>query len=111
MVNEDEEFVTKTVWSDETQFKLNRTVHLHNFVYWVPENLNVHVGKAVNLPVVNVWCGLSARGLTGPSLFEGTVTGEAYLEIIRSPILPVIRAIYENSEAFYQQYGAPPHYH
>jgi len=60
---------------------------------------------------VNVWCGLSARGLIGPFFFEGTVTGEAYLEMLRSSILPAIRAIYENSEVFYQQDRAPPHYH
>jgi len=50
MVNEAEEFVTKIVWSDEAQFKLNGTVNRHNCVYWAPENLHVHVDKAVNLP-------------------------------------------------------------
>ena len=67
----DEEFVTKIVWSDEAQFKLNGKVNRHYCVYWAPENLHVHVGKAVNLPGVNVWCGLSARGLIGPFFFEG----------------------------------------
>jgi len=102
MVNEDEEFVVKIVWSDEAKFKLNGTVNHHNCVY---------VGKAVNLPGVNVWCGLSARGLMGPFFFEGTVTGEAYLEMLCSSILPAVRARYENSEVFYQQDGAPPNYH
>jgi len=74
MVNEDEEFVTKIVWSDEAQFKLNGTVNRHNCVYWAPENLHIHVDMAVNVPGVNVWCGMSARGLIGPFLFEGTVT-------------------------------------
>jgi len=60
---------------------------------------------------VNVWCGMSARGLIGPFFCEGTVTGEAYLEMLRSSILPPIRVLYENSEVFYQQDGAPPHYH
>ena len=45
---------------------------------------------------MNVWCGLSARGLIGPFFFEGTVTGEAYLEMLRSSILPAIRALNEN---------------
>ena len=111
IVNEDEEFVTKIVWSDEAQFKLNGTVNRHNCVYWAPENLHIHVGKAVNLPAVIVWCGLSATGLIGPFFFEGAVTGEAYLEMLRSSILPAILALYENSEVFYQQDGAPPHYH
>ena len=111
MVNEDEEFVMKIVWPDEAQFKLNGTVNCHNCVYWAPENLHVHVDKAVNLPGVNVWCGLSVRGLIGPFFFEGTVTGEVYLEMPHSSILPAIRALYENSKVFYQQDGATPHYH
>jgi len=86
MVNEDEEFVMKIVWSDEAQFKLNGTVNCHNCVYWAPENLHVHVGKAVNLPGVIVWCGLSARGLIGPFFFEVSVTGEAYQEMLCSSI-------------------------
>ena len=100
MVNEDEEFMTKILWSDEAQFKLNETVNRHNCVYWTPENSHVHVGKAVNLPWVNIWCGMSARGLIGPFFFEGTVTGEAYLKMLRPSILPAVRALYENSEVF-----------
>jgi len=111
MVNEDEEFVTKIVWSDEAQFKLNGTMNCHKCVHWAPENLHVHVGKAVNLPGVNIWCGRSARGLIGPFFFEGTVTSEAYLEMLRSSILPAICALNDNSEVFYQQDGAPTHYH
>jgi len=103
MVNEEEYFVTKIVWSDEAKFKFNGTVNHHNCVYWAPENLHVHVGKAINLPGVNVWCGLSARGLIGPFFFEGTVTGEMYLEMQCSSILPAIHAFYENSEVFFQQ--------
>ena len=60
---------------------------------------------------MNVWCGLSARGLIGTFIFDGTVTGDAYLEMLGSSTLPSIRAIYENTEVFYQQDGAPPHYH
>jgi len=110
MVNEDE-FVMKIVWFDKAQFKLNGTVNRHNCVYWAQENLHVHVYKAVNLPGVNVWCGLSARGLIGPFFFEGTVTGKAYLEMRRSSILPAIHALYENSDIFYPQDEAPAHYH
>jgi len=60
---------------------------------------------------VNVWCGPSARGLIGPFFLEGTVTGEVYLEMLCSSILPPIHALYENSELSYQQDGVPPHYH
>ena len=73
--------------------------------------LHVHVDKAVNLPGVNVWCELSARGLIGPFFFEGTVTGEGYLEMLHSSILPALRALNENSDVFYQQDRAPAHYY
>lgn len=112
MATEDEQFVTKVVWSDEAQFKLNGTVNRHNCVYWAPENPHVHVDKAVNLPGVTVWCGLSSRGLVGPFFFDGTVTGQVYLGMLRTSILPGVRALYgADDEVFYQQDGAPPHYH
>ncbi|PSN57830.1 hypothetical protein C0J52_04370 [Blattella germanica] len=58
-------------------FKLNGTANRHDSVYWAPENPHV----PVNLPEVHVWCGLSSRGLVGPSFFDTTVTGEVYLEM------------------------------
>jgi hypothetical protein len=75
MVHEDEEFVGKVIWSDEPQLKLNGTANHRNCVYWAPVNPYVHVGKDVNIQGVNVWFGLSSRGLIGPFFFGGTVTG------------------------------------
>nr|CAI5830231.1 unnamed protein product [Callosobruchus analis] len=79
------------IWSDEAQFKLNGTVNRHNCVYWCEENPHVTIEKAVNLPGVNVWCGLSSRGLIGPFRFEGTVTGINYLTCLLIPyFLPFV---------------------
>jgi hypothetical protein len=47
---EDEELVSKTLWSDEATFKLNGTMNRDNFVYLAPENPDIHVDKAINLP-------------------------------------------------------------
>jgi hypothetical protein len=110
-MHEDEEFVGKMVWSDEAQFKLNGTVNRHNCVYWAAENPHIHVDKAVNLPGLNVWCGLSSRGLIGPFFFEATVTGLVYLDMLHTSILPAIRALYGNERFYLQHDGAPPHYH
>ena len=90
MVGENEEFVGKMVWSDEARFKLNGTVNQHNCVYWPPENPHVHVEKEVNLLTLNVWCGMSVRGLIGPFFLEGTVTGHVHLDMLRTSILPAI---------------------
>jgi len=107
MVREDEEFVGKMVWSDEAQFKLNGTVNRHNCVYWAPENPHVHVEKEVNLPGLNIWCGLSLRGLIGPFFFEGTVTGQVYLDMLCTSIFLAIRTLFGNDRFYFQQDGAP----
>jgi hypothetical protein len=65
MVREDVKFEGKVIWSDEAQFKMNGTVNRHRCVYWAPVNPHVHVGKKVNLPGDNAWCGLSSCGLIG----------------------------------------------
>jgi hypothetical protein len=35
-LHEDEEFISKIVWSDEATFKLNSTVNHHNYDYRAP---------------------------------------------------------------------------
>jgi hypothetical protein len=88
--------VSKTVWSDEATYKLNGTVNHNNFVYLAPENPIIHMDKAVNLPGPTVWCGLSYRGLTGLFLYEKTVTGPTYLNMLWTSILPAIHPLYAN---------------
>jgi hypothetical protein len=110
MVGSDPGFAGTVVRSDEAQFKLSGTVNRHNCVYWTEDNPST-VEKAVNLPGVNVWCGLSSKGLTGPFRFEGNVTGESYLTMLDGSILPAIRERYGNERFYYQKDGAPPHYH
>ncbi|GFS52141.1 DUF4817 domain-containing protein [Nephila pilipes] len=111
MVIREPGFMGSIIWSDEAQFKLNGTVNRHNCVYWCEENPHITIEKAVNLPGVNVWCGLSSRGLIGPFRFEGTVTGINYLTMLADSIFPAIRALYDNDDFYFQQDGAPPHYH
>ncbi|PNF23512.1 hypothetical protein B7P43_G05612 [Cryptotermes secundus] len=82
------------------------TVNRHRCVYRAPVNPHVHAGKEVILPGVNVWCGLSSHGLIGPFFFEGTVTGQVYLDMLQTSIFPL-----EMRDFYLQQDGAPPHYH
>ncbi|KAJ4449617.1 hypothetical protein ANN_01020 [Periplaneta americana] len=57
---------------NEATFKHNGTINRHNCVYWAKENQHTIQEKAVHLPEVTVWCGLSSRGIIGPYFFEGT---------------------------------------
>jgi hypothetical protein len=110
-VGEDAQFLGMVVWTDEATFKLNGTVNRHNCVCWSSENQNVHVDKAVNLPGLSVWCGVSSRGVVGSFFFEGTVTGAAYLNMLQEDIVPAVCQLYGDEDVWYEQGGAPPHYH
>jgi hypothetical protein len=86
-------------------------VNRYNCVYWSSENPNVRVDKAVNLPGIWVWRGVSSRGVVGPFFFEGTVTGAAYLNKLQESTVPPIRQLYGDENMWYQQDVALPHYH
>ena len=75
------------------------------------QTIHVFVEKDVNLAGINIWCGLSSRCLIGSFFFYGTVTGQVYLNMLRTSVLPTIRTHYGNEEFYFQQDGAPPHYH
>jgi hypothetical protein len=54
-VHDAEEFMSKTVWSDEAIFKLNGTVNYHNCVYWAPEYPHIPLAKVVTYQGCLVW--------------------------------------------------------
>lgn len=65
----------------------------------------------VNLAGVTVWCSLSARGLIEAFFFDATVTGLVYLNLLQQPVMPSVREDFEDEEFYFQQDGAPSHYH
>jgi hypothetical protein len=58
-----------------------------------------------------VWCGLSSRGTVGPFLFEATVTGAAYSQMLQDNIVPFISSLFLQEQCYFLQDNAPPHYH
>ena len=96
---------------DETTFKLSGKINRLNCMYWANENPNIAEEKTVNLPGVAVWCDLSSRGLIRLYIFEETVTGQTYLQMLEL-MIPRLNDIFENeNEVYLQQDGAPPHFH
>ena len=108
---EDAAFPSKIVWSDEASFKLNGSINRHNCTYWAPENPHVTMEHHLNLPGVTVWCGISALGILGPFFFDQTVTGDVYLNLLQESVGPRVEEIFGDEEIYFQQDGAPPHYH
>jgi hypothetical protein len=58
----------ETIWKIvEVYYEEQRS---HNCMHWPTEIPHVHVEKYVDLPSLNVWRGLSLRGIIGPFFCE-----------------------------------------
>jgi predicted DNA-binding transcriptional regulator AlpA len=85
--------VNKIIWSDESLFTLNGVIIRHNCCYWAYSNPNVQIPVSHSKDGVMVWCGITSDGLIGPYFFNGTVTGESYLNMLRDFLWPKVRHI------------------
>jgi hypothetical protein len=65
----------------------------------------------LNSPGVTVWCGITALGILGPFYFDNTVTGTVYLDLFQKFVGPRIVEMFGDAEIYFQQAGAPLHYH
>ena len=64
----------------------------------------------MHAPKVCVWFGYSAQYRLTPFFFPVTVTGENYVDMLRSHVVPQIRRKHRMESTVFQQDGAPPHF-
>lgn len=113
-IDENPNFISKILWSDESQFTRDGIVNTHNCHYWA-EN-NPHWIKQVKHQrnwQINVWCGIYNTRIIGPVFFTGTLTAERYCELILHGIVEEFLdnvPLNENLELWFQHDGAPPHF-
>lgn len=106
------DFLDSIVWSDEAKFMLNGRVNRHNCYYWDTKNPHKIISSEMHAPGVMTWAGITSTGMVGPFFFpEGAVTGKSYLEFLRNQVFPVLRNHANINTLYFQQDGAPPHYH
>lgn len=107
------------LFSDEATFCLNGTVNRQNCRYWSRVNPHWMVEAHTQHPQkVNVWAGIVDNRIVGPFFFEGTLTGERYLEFLQNDLVPALVVIFPNDNdpdlpdntIWFQQDGAPLHY-
>lgn len=117
--DEDPQFLTRIVFSDEATFCLNGAVNRHNCRYWSQENPHWTQTAHTQYPQkVNVWIGVVNNRLLGPYFFDSNVTAERYLHLLQTSIVPdLIEAFPDpnnphhlSDRLIFQQDGAPPHY-
>lgn len=112
-VEENQHFFENVLWCDEATFKSNGQLNLHNCHYWSDEN--PHWMRQVdhqNVWSLNVWCGVLGERIIGPFFFEGTLTGEKYLDFLRDSFSELLEEVPLDirRRMWFQQDGAPPHY-
>ena len=102
-----DDFLNQVLFSDEAVFHLSGEVNRHNCMYWSPNNPSHTIMKPLQSPKI-----VRSGGLVGPYVFDATVNGESYLEMLRDWLLPQLQQIdsFNNGEMFFQQDGAPPHW-
>lgn len=112
VIEHSEHFLDKLLFSDEAVFHLTGAVNRQNCVYWSSDNPSFTTTKPLQSPKIVVWMGVWSGGLIGPYVFDGTVTGESYLTMLRDWLLPQLQEIdeFNDGELFFQQDGAPPHW-
>ena len=98
-------FQDRIVWTDESSFKINGRMNRQNSVYWAKENPHITEAVELNVPGLMFWGGISSAGIVGPYLFEESVNGENYLELLQGD---AVSAIPRNK--LFMQDGAPAHF-
>jgi hypothetical protein len=100
------------LWSDESRFHNNGIVNRHNCHYWSQDNPHwLRETNFQNIWGVNVWCGIINGQIIGPRFYEGTLTGQLYLEFLRDELFEFVEHAPLNvrQNVILQQDGAPPH--
>jgi hypothetical protein len=104
---EDDKFLPRVIFSDESTLHLSGKVNRHNVRIWELQNPHTTLEHERDSPKVNVFCATAQTKVYGPFFFdENTVTGVTYLAMLQNWLLPQIN---EDSEDFiFQQQGLHP---
>lgn len=113
MVNENPQFLSTILWTDEATFNSDGGVNFHNMHFWAAENPHwmqevQHQGRWS----VNVWCGIIGGTIVGPYFFEQALTGNIFLEFLRNtlPVLLENVNLELRQNMFLQLDGCPAHF-
>jgi len=100
-IDEDPNFLSNIVFSDEATFQINGNVNRHNCRFW--SDANPHWTQKLN-----VWAGILNNAVIGPFFIDGNLTAAKYEDMLRHEIVPAIQAIVGDNfeDTWFQQDGA-----
>lgn len=112
-INNNRDFVSTILFSDEASFTNRGQVNRHNLHYWAEEN--PHWIRQVDHQrpwSVNVWCGVVGDHLIGPYFIDGNLNAEKYSQFLTTdlPVLLEEVPLQIRLAMWYQHDGCPAHF-
>lgn len=106
-------FLTKILWSDESTFKKDGYVNMHNLHEWRVENPHLtRQDRSQYRFKVNMWTGILNGKIIGPFELPDALNGEVYLDFLQNHLPNLLEdvplSIYR--EMWFQQDGCPAHF-
>lgn len=111
-LDQDEDFLNKIIWTDESRFTNCGLFNRHNEHYWAEENPRHIVQTRPQIKFgVNVWAGIVGGRVLGPYLYDVNLTGVRYNDFLGTTLMEYVEDIPLNEvqNMWWQQDGAPPH--
>lgn len=106
---EDENFTKKIIWSDEAKFTKNGIFNRKNQHYWAANNPRATSERNFQQSwSFNVYCSIKFDKIFAIYLYDKTLNGEEYVNIIQNVIRPNVERL-NNEQLWYQHDGAPAH--
>lgn len=112
---EDNNFLTKILWTDESKFDRDGITNFHNIHYWAPRHENPHVvreGAHQRRFSVNVWMGIIHTYLIGPIFLPNNLNGEIYEDFLRNHLCNYLEDVPLGTrrQMVFQHDGCPAHF-
>ena len=100
----------KIIFSDEKWFSLKPHPNRKNDVYWSKTNPNnIHEVKDQGAVKIMAWVGIVDGQVLPVHWFQGSVTGQSYLDMLKNVVWPAVRGSSSRKEYWFQQDGARVH--
>jgi len=111
-VDEDPEFPSRVIFSDESLFTREGIFNSHNMHVWNDKNpRTIRVRNYQIRWKINVWAGIMGTKILGPVILPETLNGASYLEFLAENLPEFLEEIplFDRNRIIFQQDSAGPH--
>lgn len=110
---DDNEFISRILWTDESQFTRDGITNFHNLHTWAPDNPHATRHRSFQHRFsVNMWAGVIGNKLIGPFKLPPRLNSTNYLEFLQNDLPELLEDVplIQLMSSYYQHDGAPAHY-